>query len=87
MSAFLFSIALQSILDDYKARCIAAELTDVPLDLARTVVDVLEEDMGSSPSALRLPDRSGLSSPDLLRERTKRRTSGPTLGQRPGTEH
>ena len=59
-------------LDDYKARCIATELTDVPIDLARTVVDVLEEDMGAKTGpALRRRTQAILYrlSPDLLRER------------------
>ena len=62
------------ILDDYQTRCIATELTDVPIGLARAVVDVLAEDMGAkSGPALRRRTQSILYrlSPDLLRERLR----------------
>ena len=71
----LHAAMLDGTVDDYRSRCVAGELGDVPVDLARTVVDVLRPDLGGmSGPALRRRTRQILFrlSPDLLRERIKR---------------
>src|SRR5690606_8659599 len=66
---------LSGDVDDYKARCIAGELIDVPAELARTVVEALlpEMDRKSGP-ALRRRTRAILFAlaPELLKERLRR---------------
>ncbi|HHU09296.1 MAG TPA: hypothetical protein GXZ60_04680, partial [Intrasporangiaceae bacterium] len=83
----------EGVLDDYKARCIAGELTDVPVELARTVVDVLAPEMRErSGPALRRRTRDILFrlAPELLKERLREARNAVSvrrwLGE-PGTDN
>jgi hypothetical protein len=75
----LHEAMLEGVLDEYKARCVADELTDVPHDLARTVVDAISGELSAkSGPALRRRTREVLFRlcPDLLKERIRKaRTS------------
>ena len=75
----LHDAMVEGVLDEYKARCVADELTDVPHDLARTVVDAISGEMSQrSGPALRRRTREVLFRlcPDLLKERIRKaRTS------------
>ena len=79
-------------LDDYKARCIAGELAEVPPDLARAVVTALEDEMPSkSGPALRRRTRDILFAlaPELLKERIRAARNNVGLRRRagePGTD-
>lgn len=83
---------LSGVLDDYKARSIAAELTDVPPDLARTVVDALGPEMSAkSGPALRRRTRDILFklAPELLKERIRKARNNVGLRRwlgEPGTD-
>jgi hypothetical protein len=68
----LHEAMLSGLLDDYSARCIASELADAPIDIARAVVDALAKDFGiRSGPALRRRTRELLFrlAPELLRKR------------------
>jgi len=88
----LHEAMLDGVLDDYKARCVASELTDVPPDLGRTVLDALSGDLSTrSGPALRKKTRDILFtlSPDLLRKRLKESRKGVGLRRwvgEPGTD-
>ncbi|MDO5503860.1 MAG: hypothetical protein Q4G67_11865, partial [Actinomycetia bacterium] len=79
-------------LDDYKARCIAGELADVPAELARAVVTALEDEMpAKSGPALRRRTRDILFAlaPELLKERIREARNTVSLrrqGGEPGTD-
>lgn len=88
----LHEAMLDGRLDDYKARCIADELADVPADLARTVLDALGPQLGEkSGPALRRRTRDLLFSlaPELLKKRIRRARSDVGLRRwtgAPGTD-
>lgn len=88
----LHEAMLDGVLDDYKARCVASELTDVPPDLGRTVLEALSGDLSTrSGPALRKKTRDILFtlSPDLLRKRLKESRKGVGLRRwvgEPGTD-
>ncbi|KAB7741855.1 hypothetical protein GA707_16705 [Nostocoides sp. F2B08] len=68
----LHEAMLSGLLDDYSARCIASELADAPIDIARAVVEALAKDFGvRSGPALRRRTRELLfkMAPELLRRR------------------
>lgn len=80
-------------LDDYKAKCIASELDEVPIELARTVMTALGDDLTSkSGPALRRRTRDLLFAldPDLLKERIRAARNNVGLRRwtgEPGTEN
>ncbi|MFN2320674.1 MAG: HNH endonuclease signature motif containing protein [Dermatophilaceae bacterium] len=88
----LHEAMLEGMLDDYKARRLAGELSDVPPDLARAVVDALAGDLAAkSGPALQRRARAILMSlcPDLLRERIRKARKGVGLRRwmgEPGTD-
>ncbi|MGA8047934.1 MAG: HNH endonuclease signature motif containing protein [Dermatophilaceae bacterium] len=88
----LHEAMLEGVLDEYKARCIAGELTDVPHELARTVVDAISGEMSAkSGPALRRRTREVLFAlcPELLKERIRKSRTAVALRRwvgEPGTD-
>lgn len=88
----LHEAMLEGVLDEYKARCIADELADVPHDLARTVVDAISGELSAkSGPALRRRTREVLFAlcPELLKERIRTARKGVGLRRwvgEPGTD-
>ena len=88
----LHEAMLDGVLDEYKARCIADELADVPHDLARTVVDAVAGELSAkSGPALRRRTREVLFAlcPELLKERIRKARKGVGLRRwvgEPGTD-